>query len=72
MDRGAWRATVHGVAMSWTQSSDCAHSTGEERRVRVCDDLFTLKNILAIKQQQNTDMYLVEPVNENFKIAWKS
>ena len=22
MDRGAWRATVHGVAKSWTQLSD--------------------------------------------------
>ena len=22
MDRGAWRATVHGVAKSWTQPSD--------------------------------------------------
>ena len=22
MDRGAWRATVHGVAESWTQLSD--------------------------------------------------
>ena len=24
MDRGAWRATVHGVAKSWTQLSDFA------------------------------------------------
>ena len=24
MDRGAWRATVHGVAKSWTQMSDWA------------------------------------------------
>ena len=23
MDRGAWQATVHGVAKSWTQLSDC-------------------------------------------------
>ena len=23
MNRGAWRATVHGVAKSWTQLSDC-------------------------------------------------
>ena len=28
MGRGAWRATVHGVAKSWTQLSDsaCIHS----------------------------------------------
>ena len=25
MDRGAWRATVHGVAKSWTRLSDCTH-----------------------------------------------
>ena len=24
MDRGAWRATVHGVAKSWTRWSDLA------------------------------------------------
>ena len=23
MDRGAWKATVHGVAKSWTRLSDC-------------------------------------------------
>ena len=26
MDRGAWRATVHGVTKSWTQLSDFTHS----------------------------------------------
>ena len=25
MDRGAWRATVYGVANSWTRLSTCAH-----------------------------------------------
>ena len=25
-DRGAWRAAVHGVAKSWTQLSDLAHT----------------------------------------------
>ena len=27
MDRGAWHATVHGVAKSWTQLSNWAHAT---------------------------------------------
>ena len=27
MDRGAWWATIHGVAESWTQLSTIAHST---------------------------------------------
>ena len=26
MDRGAWRAAVHGVAKSWTRLSDCTHT----------------------------------------------
>ena len=26
MDRGAWQATVHGVAKSWTRLSDFTHS----------------------------------------------
>ena len=26
MDRGAWRATVHGVAKSWTRLSDLTHA----------------------------------------------
>ena len=25
MDRGAWKATVHGVAKGWTQLSTCTH-----------------------------------------------
>ena len=29
MDRGAWRATVHGVAKSWTRLSD-SHTCGKE------------------------------------------
>ena len=29
MDRGAWRATVHGVAKSWTQVTVWAHSEGK-------------------------------------------
>ena len=34
MDRGAWRATVHGVAKSWTQLSNC--TTAEQ--FGVCGD----------------------------------
>ena len=28
MDRGAWRATVHGVTKSWTRWSDLVHTHG--------------------------------------------
>ena len=28
MDRGAWRATVHGVTKSWTQLSDYTRKRG--------------------------------------------
>ena len=34
MDRGAWRATVHGAAKSRTQLSDWAHSTVKTRTQR--------------------------------------
>ena len=72
MDRGAWQATVHGVSKSWTQIKRLHTQHRIRKVVRVCDDLFTLKNILAIKQHKTLIMYLVELVNENFKIAWKS
>ena len=41
MDRGAWRATVHGVAESWTQLSDCT-----TEQFGVCGD-FMEHNCLA-------------------------
>ena len=31
MDRGAWQATVHGVAKSWIQLSTEAQHTGHEK-----------------------------------------
>ena len=31
VDRGAWQATVHGVAKSWTQPSTHAHTQVEMR-----------------------------------------
>ena len=31
MDKGAWKATVHGVAKSWTRLSDFTSSLCEER-----------------------------------------
>ena len=36
MDRGAWWATVHGVAESWTWLSDTHTHTHTQRYVRVC------------------------------------
>ena len=31
MDRGAWRATVHGVAKSWTRLSEQIHTSLNDR-----------------------------------------
>ena len=31
MNRGAWRATVHGIAKSWTQLSDYAQAHNEAK-----------------------------------------
>ena len=35
MDRGAWQATVYGVAKSWTQLSGRAHKHRHTRLVRI-------------------------------------
>jgi len=37
MDRGAWRATVHGVAKSWTQLSThtCTHKSLSDLKSRI-------------------------------------
>ena len=40
MDRGAWQATVHGVAKSWT-TTECAHTlvnytTKKKKKVLLC------------------------------------
>ena len=32
MDRGAWQATAHGVAKSWTRLSDFTFLDGKDRR----------------------------------------
>ena len=32
MDRGAWQATVHGVAKSWTQLSDFAKKKQQKKK----------------------------------------
>ena len=38
MDRGAWRASVHGVAKSWTQLSDFTslHTHGRHSAFPLC------------------------------------
>ena len=36
MDRGAWRAAVHGVTKSWTQLRDLAQHTGRQAQKEGC------------------------------------
>ena len=36
MDRGAWRATVHGVTKSWTQLRGLAQHTGRQAQEEGC------------------------------------
>ena len=42
MDRGAWQATVHGVARSWTQQSDLLFSRHLESG---CEHILSCRNI---------------------------
>ena len=45
MDRGAWWATVHGVAKNWTQLSDRVHTQATSQpRPQVEDGNFRLNN----------------------------
>ena len=48
MDRGAWQATVHGVAKSWTQLSDFHSLTGTMGR--------GLRTVKGIEQQEQKQM----------------
>ena len=41
MDRGAWRATVHGVTQSWTRLKDLAHTHMSHMTGRRCVDRHT-------------------------------
>ena len=45
MDRGAWWATVHGVAKSWTQLSDFTH-THTYREVKGLSDEVEIPQVL--------------------------
>ena len=36
MDRGAWRAIVHGVAKSWTRLSDLTHTHTHTQMFKRC------------------------------------
>ena len=48
MDRGAWRATVHGVSKSWTRLST---HTAKVYRVTSCGDENVLKWTVVIDAQ---------------------
>ena len=41
MDRGAWRATVHGAAKSWSQLSTSTHTFEERERTTSAGELGT-------------------------------
>ena len=49
MDRGAWRATVHGVTKSWTHLRDLAQHTGRQAQEEGCptQDLNTMSGELG-------------------------
>jgi len=37
MDRGAWKATVHGVAKNWTQLSNQHTQTSQENQLKLLE-----------------------------------
>ena len=53
MDRGAWRATVHGVTKSWTRLSNSA----QRRSIKILDPLQRLGvSILVLPRATNYEM----------------
>ena len=64
MDRGAWQATVHGVAKSQTQLNNWAHTTQH-----VCQALWF--QCWLPSPFQRTQMWLQENSNCNFGDKWK-
>ena len=52
MDRGAWWATVHGVAKSWTRVSD--YTTNKHHDPMVSQNSWVWRNEVAIYKPQNT------------------
>ena len=52
MDRSAWRATVRGIAKSWTQPSDYT---------------FTLLSLLSLYTQREIRMYTCTPTHPFFR-----
>ena len=48
MDRGAWRATVHGVAKSWTRLSDFTHTHMSIESVMPSNHLILCRTLLLL------------------------
>ena len=53
MDRGAWRATVHRIAKSWTQLSTCAQG---------CFILLSSRNEHNIVKQLHTNKKILKEI----------
>ena len=66
MDRGAWRATVHGVAKSWTRLTDtCTQETKIPYAPRH-DQKCVLKNKTKQKTGTRPVVYMLDMKSTNF------
>ena len=56
MDRGAWQATVHGVAQSWTRLSDYARTHTQQKPTQYCKAIILqLMNKCFLKKEHYPD-----------------
>ena len=75
MDRGAWRATVHGVAKSQTRLGDqVQHSTRTMRGASLVAQM--LKNLPAMQETQVLSLGREDPLEKGISthssvLAWK-
>ena len=75
MDRGAWWATVHGVAKSWTRLSDwvCMHArahTHTQRRILVVYSYVKFKNKIKLKKNRLWCRDSVYKIQQPLYKAW--
>ena len=70
MDRGAWRATVHGVAKSWTRLSDFHFRFWLPVVAR------TIKNLPVVRESQVRSLGWEDPLEDGIAthfsiLAWR-
>ena len=77
MDRGAWQATVHGVAKSQTRLSDCArthmnihikYTHTHMNRIKICKTIFTLIALVPFLKNFSVISWFFKCLSQSTKV----